>query len=180
MPRQFHFPLFNRVDRLTGHLTNPHLKLPEQITIPNHHPERSLKMADYAIIEIEGIGATYAPKLQEVGIKTVADLLERGKTPKGRKELTESTGISDKLILKWVNMSDLFRVKGIGPEYSELLEKAGVDTVKELRHVPEHLHAKLEEANSSTGRPLVRVLPSLKAVQSWVEAAKQLEPVVTY
>ena len=138
-------------------------------------------MADYPIIDIEGIGKVYAPKLQAVGIKTVADLLERGKNPKGRKELAETTGISDKLILKWVNMSDLFRVKGIGPEYSELLEKAGVDTVKELRHrVPEHLHAKLEEANTSTGKPLVRVLPGLKAVQSWVEAAKQLEPVVTY
>ena len=111
----------------------------------------------------------------------MADLLERGKTPKGRKDLAEATGINGKLILKWVNMSDLFRVKGIGPEYSELLEKAGVDTVKELRHrVPENLHAKLEEVNSSTGRPLVRALPSLKAVQSWIEAAKQLDPIVTY
>jgi predicted flap endonuclease-1-like 5' DNA nuclease len=138
-------------------------------------------MADYAIKEIEGIGEVYGPKLQAVGIKTVADLLEKGKAPKGRKGLAESTGISDKLILKWINMADLFRVKGIGPEYSELLEKAGVDTVKELRHrVPEHLHAKMEEVNASTGQPLVRALPSLKAVQTWVEEAKQLEPVVTY
>ena len=138
-------------------------------------------MADYAIKEIEGVGETYAPKFQALGIKTVADLLERGKTPSGRKKLAEATGISEKLILKWVNFSDLFRVKGIGPEYSELLEKAGVDTVKELRNrVPENLHAKLEAANTSTGRPLVRALPSLKAVQSWVQAAKQLEPVVTY
>ncbi len=138
-------------------------------------------MPDYAIKEIEGIGEIYGPKLQAEGVKTVADLLERGKTPKGRKDLAEATGINNKLILKWVNMSDLFRVKGIGPEYSELLESAGVDTVKELRHrVPENLHAKLEEANTSAGRPLVRALPSLKAVQSWIEAAKQLEPVVTY
>ena len=138
-------------------------------------------MADYAIKEIEGIGETYAPKLQTLNIKTVGDLLERGKTPKGRKDLATATGISEKLILKWVNMADLFRVKGIGPEYSELLEKAGVDTVKELRHrVPENLHGKLEAANASTGRPLVRALPSLKAVQSWIQAAKQLEPVVTY
>jgi predicted flap endonuclease-1-like 5' DNA nuclease len=138
-------------------------------------------MADYAIKEIEGIGETYAPKLQSVGVKTVADLLERGKTPKGRKELAVATGISEKLILKWVNFSDLFRIKGIGPEYSELLERAGVDTVKELRHrVPEHLHAKMEEVNSSTGQPLVRALPSLKAVQSWIEAAKQLEPMLSY
>lgn len=138
-------------------------------------------MADYAIKEIEGIGEVYGPKLQAVGVKTVAELLEKGKAPKGRKELAESTGISEKLILKWINMADLFRVKGIGPEYSELLEKAGVDTVKELRHrVPEHLHAKMEEVNSSTGQPLVRALPSLKAVQTWVEEAKKLEPMVTY
>ena len=138
-------------------------------------------MADYAIKEIEGIGEVYGPKLQAVGVKTVAELLEKGKAPKGRKELAQATGISEKLILKWINMADLFRVKGIGPEYSELLEKAGVDTVKELRHrVPEHLHAKMEEVNSSTGQPLVRALPSLKAVQTWVEEAKKLEPMVTY
>ena len=138
-------------------------------------------MADYAIKEVEGIGEVYGPKLQAVGVKTVAELLEKGKAPKGRKELAEATGISEKLILKWINMADLFRVKGIGPEYSELLEKAGVDTVKELRHrVPEHLHAKMEEVNSSTGQPLVRALPSLKAVQTWVEEAKKLEPMVTY
>jgi predicted flap endonuclease-1-like 5' DNA nuclease len=138
-------------------------------------------MADYKIEEIEGIGAVYGPKLQAVGIKTVTDLLGKGQTPKGRKELSEATGIKGTLILKWVNMADLFRVKGIGPEYSELLEKAGVDTVKELRHrVPEHLHAKLEEVNSTGGQPLVRALPSLKAVQSWIEAAKQLDPMLTY
>jgi len=138
-------------------------------------------MADYAIKEIEGIGEKYAPKFQALGIKTVGALLEQGKTPKGRKKLAEDTGISEKLILKWVNFADLFRVKGIGPEYSELLERAGVDTVKELKHrVPENLHAKLEEVNAATGQPLVRALPSLKAVQSWIEAAKQMEAVVTY
>ena len=130
-------------------------------------------MADYKIEEIEGIGKMYGPKLQDLGIKTVADLLEKGKTPKGRKELAEAAGIDGSLILKWVDMADLFRIKGIGPEYSELLEKAGVDTVKELRHrVPEHLHAKLEEVNKAGGKPLVRVLPGLKVVQSWIEEAK--------
>jgi predicted flap endonuclease-1-like 5' DNA nuclease len=138
-------------------------------------------MADYKIEEIEGIGAVYGPKLQTLGIKTVAELLEKGKTPKGRKELSEITGIDGTLILKWVNMADLFRVKGIGPEYSELLENAGVDTVKELRHrVPENLHAKLAEVNAAGGKPLVRALPSLKAVQSWIEEAKQLVPMLTY
>jgi predicted flap endonuclease-1-like 5' DNA nuclease len=142
---------------------------------------KGYEMAEYKIAEIEGIGKVYGPKLHDVGIKSVADLLEKGKTPKGRKELAEAAGIDVTLILKWVNMADLFRIKGIGPEYSELLEKAGVDTVKELRHrVPEHLHAKLAEVNEASGRPLVRVLPGLKAVQSWIEEAKHLEPMLTY
>lgn len=137
-------------------------------------------MADYKISEIEGIGGTFSAKLGEAGVNKVSDLLEKGKTAKGRKELSNSTGIDAKLILKWVNMSDLFRVKGIGKEYSELLEKAGVDTVKELRNRnPQNLHAKLEEVNSA-GRQLVRALPALKTVESWVEEAKKLEPMVTY
>ena len=138
-------------------------------------------MADYKIEDIEGIGKVYGPKLRNLDIKTVAELLEKGKHPKGRKELAEATGIDGTLILKWVNMADLFRIKGIGPEYSELLEKAGVDTVKELKHrVPEHLHAKLAEVNTTAGKPLVRVLPGLAAVQAWIEEAKQLEPMLTY
>ena len=138
-------------------------------------------MAKYKIEEIEGIGKVHGPKLQAAGIKTVAGLLAGGQTPKGRKELAEATGIDGTLILKWVNMADLFRVKGIGPEYSELLEKAGIDTIKELRHrVAEKLHAKLAEVNAAGGQPLVRVLLDLKAVQSWVEQAKQLEPMLTY
>jgi predicted flap endonuclease-1-like 5' DNA nuclease len=137
-------------------------------------------MADYKVSEIEGIGATFSSKLGEAGVNKVSDLLEKGKTSKGRQELAASTGIDAKLILKWVNMSDLFRVKGIGKEYSELLEKAGVDTVKELRNRnPQNLHAKLEEVNSAW-RQLVRVLPALKTVESWVEEAKKLEPMVTY
>jgi len=137
-------------------------------------------MADYKISEIEGIGAAFSSKLGEAGVNKVSDLLEKGKTAKGRKELANSTGIDAKLILKWVNMSDLFRVKGIGKEYSELLEKAGVDTVKELRNRnPQNLHAKLEEVNTA-GRQLVRALPALKTVESWVEEAKKLEPMVTY
>jgi predicted flap endonuclease-1-like 5' DNA nuclease len=137
-------------------------------------------MPNYNVTEIEGIGETYAAKLQQAGIKTVKDVLEKGKTAKDRKALAVETGIDTKLILKWVNMADLFRVKGIGKEYSELLEKAGVDTVKELRHRnPENLLAKMEEVNAS-GRQLVRALPALKAVQGWIESAKTLEPMVTY
>ena len=137
-------------------------------------------MPNYKVAEIEGIGDVYSAKLEQTGIKMVSDILEKGKSVQGRKALAESTGIDAKLILKWVNMADLFRVTGIGKEYSELLEKAGVDTVKELRNRnPENLLAKLEEANSSA-RQLVRALPNLKNVESWIETAKTLDPMVTY
>ena len=137
-------------------------------------------MPNYKVAEIEGIGDVYSAKLEQTGIKMVSDILEKGKSVKGRKALAESTDIDAKLILKWVNMADLFRVTGIGKEYSELLEKAGVDTVKELRNRnPENLLAKLEEANSSA-RQLVRALPNLKSVESWIETAKTLDPMVTY
>ena len=137
-------------------------------------------MATYKISEIEGIGPVYAAKLQEAGLKTVNDLLKRGADAKGRKELAAATGIDQKAILKWVNMADLFRVKGIGQEYSELLEKAGVDTVKELRNRnAQNLYAKMAEVNSA-GRALVRQLPGQKTVESWVEEAKKIDPKVTY
>ena len=137
-------------------------------------------MPNYKVAEIEGIGDVYSAKLEQTGIKMVNDILEKGKSVQGRKALAESTGIDAKLILKWVNMADLFRVTGIGKEYSELLEKAGVDTVKELRNRnPENLLAKLEGANSSA-RQLVRALPNLKSVESWIETAKTLDPMVTY
>jgi len=136
-------------------------------------------MASYKITEIEGIGGAYAKKLEEVGIKTVADLLEKGANRKGRKELAEATGIDEGMILKWVNAADLFRVKGIGSEYSQLLEKAGVDTVKELKNrKAENLHATLVEINEK--HKLVRQLPGLSQVQAWIDAAKELEQMVTY
>lgn len=136
-------------------------------------------MASYKITEIEGIGDVYAKKLEPLGIKTVADLLEKGASRKGRKELAEATGIDESLILKWVNAADLFRVKGIGSEYSQLLEKAGVDTVKELKNrKAENLHATLIEINEK--HKLVRQLPGLSQVQAWIEAAKELEPMVTH
>ncbi len=137
-------------------------------------------MATYKISEIEGIGPAYAEKLKKAGIRTVNTLLKKGATRKGREEIAKATGLDSSLILKWVNMADLFRIKGIAGEYAELLEKAGVDTVKELRNRnAENLHAKLAEVNAE-GRRLVRLLPSLSRVKSWVEQAKKLEPVVTY
>jgi predicted flap endonuclease-1-like 5' DNA nuclease len=91
-------------------------------------------MANYKISDIEGIGPTYAEKLRNIKIQTVNALLEKGATRGGRKGIAETTGIDETLILKWVNAADLYRVKGVGSEYSQLLEKAGVDTVKELRN----------------------------------------------
>ena len=133
----------------------------------------------YKVIDIEGVGEVYAEKLVAAGIIKVEDLLEKCATPKGRKELAEATGISDKLILRWTNHADLFRINGVVPQFSELLEKAGVDTVKEFRHrVAENLQPKLEETNAE--KHLVRRVPSLKEVIKMIEQAKALPPVVTY
>jgi len=136
-------------------------------------------MASYKITEIEGVGEVYAKKFDSVNIKTTGALLENGCTKQGRQDLAAATGIDEALILKWVNVADLFRVKGIGSEYSQLLEKAGVDTVKELKNrKAENLHAALAETNEK--HQLVRQLPGLSQVESWIETAKELEPMVTY
>ncbi|OWY25394.1 DUF4332 domain-containing protein [Sphingobacteriales bacterium UPWRP_1] len=133
----------------------------------------------YKIDEIEGIGPAYAEKMVAAGIKTVEQLLERGATPKGREEVATATGINPKQILKFVNHADLFRIKGISSQYSELLEASGVDTVKELRNRnAENLHAKMVEVNNE--KQLVRQTPSLSQVESFIAQAKELPPVVTY
>ncbi len=132
-----------------------------------------------SVIDIEGIGPAYAEKLKAANIATTDTLLERGATPKGRAEIEEATGISHKLVLKWVNMSDLYRIKGVGAEYSELLEVSGVDTVPELaQRNAANLHAKMAEVNGE--KNLVREIPTLHAVESWVSQAKELPRVVTY
>lgn len=131
------------------------------------------------IRKIEGIGEIYAQKLAEIGITTLEALLEKGATRKGRQELAERTGISEKLILEWVNRADLFRIKGIGEEYSDLLEAAGVDTVPELaQRNPENLYQALVDVNRQ--KNLVRRLPSPEQVRAWVEQAKRLPRVIEY
>lgn len=131
------------------------------------------------LIDIEGIGPVYAAKLQEAGVGNAEALLEMGATPKGRKEIAEKSGISDNLILEWVNHVDLYRIRGVGSEYSDLLEEAGVDTVPELaQRNPEHLLEKMTAVNSE--KKLVRRLPVLSQVQSWVEQAKKLDRKVNY
>ncbi len=132
-----------------------------------------------SIIDIEGIGPAYAAKLKEIGINAVEALLKAGATPKDREEISEKTGIDKSLILEWVNLADLYRIKGVGEEYSDLLEEAGVDTVVELaQRNPENLHEKLLAVNAE--KKLVRRVPSLAEVQDWVEQAKTLPRVVTY
>jgi predicted flap endonuclease-1-like 5' DNA nuclease len=131
------------------------------------------------IVDVEGIGETYAKKLTDAGYATTEAFLEKGATPKGRKELAEKTGISDTLILKWVNRVDLDRIKGIGSEYADLLEAAGVDTVPELaQRVPANLTAKMAEVNAV--KKLVRKLPTEAQVADWIEQAKKLPRVVSY
>lgn len=128
---------------------------------------------------IEGIGPVYAEQLREKGIATVEALLEAGATPEGRQRLEEKTGIGHRLILEWVNLADLMRIKGVGEEYSDLLEEAGVDTVRELRNrLPAHLNRAITEVNES--KKLVRRLPTLNMVADWIEQAKRLPPKVTY
>jgi predicted flap endonuclease-1-like 5' DNA nuclease len=132
-----------------------------------------------SLTKVEGIGETYALKLKDAGILTTTALLEKGSSPQGRKEIAEKTGISGKLILNWVNHVDLFRVKGVGEEYADLLEAAGVDTIPELaQRNPDNLYQKLLEVNQE--KKLVRRPPSITQVKNWVEQAKQLPRVITY
>lgn len=131
------------------------------------------------IESIEGIGPVFAAKLAEVNIYSTEDLLIAGARRKGRVELGLQTGISAHLLLRWVNIADLMRVPGVGEQYSELLEAAGVDTVKELRRrKAENLHREMARVNEE--KKLVRRPPYLSEVESWIEAAKHLEAVVEY
>ena len=132
------------------------------------------------LVDIEGIGATYAAKLTEAGVKSQEALLKAGDTPKARKDLEKMTGISGKLLLKWINRADLARVKGIGEEYADLLELAGVDTVPALaRRNAENLHKKLVEV-AEAHKNVVRRVPAATEVVKWVAAAKELPRLVNY
>ena len=133
----------------------------------------------YKVIDIEGIGTTYAGKLNELGIFSTTDLLKAGASKKDRTEIAEKTGIPESLILTWVNHADLFRIKGVASQFSELLEAAGVDTVKEFatRNV-ENLHAKLVETNDKYG--LSGKVPSMESLKEMINQAKKLESKVSH
>ena len=131
------------------------------------------------LLTVEGIGEVYAQKLKEAGIGSTQALLAAGATPEGRKEIAAKTGIGDSLILRWVNHVDLFRIKGVGEEYSDLLEAAGVDTVVELaQRVAANLYAKLVEVNQAEKR--VRKLPTAAQVKDWIKQAKKLPRKISY
>lgn len=133
----------------------------------------------YKIIKIEGIGDAYARKLEDAGVKTTDDLLKRAATPKGREALAEETGISPKLILKWANHADLFRIKGVAGQFAELLEAAGVDTVKEFRHrVAANLQPKLVEVNEA--KNLCNRVPSVAELEKMIAQAKEMVPAISY
>ena len=129
--------------------------------------------------EIEGIGPKYARQLAAAGVRSTEALLRLGATKKGRKELEVKTGIGHKSLLEWVNLADLFRVPGVGEQYSDLLEEAGVDTVLELSiRKPDVLTEKLMKIN--TAKNLVNRPPSAKVVAKWIKAAQKLKRVVEY
>jgi predicted flap endonuclease-1-like 5' DNA nuclease len=133
----------------------------------------------YRIQEIEGIGPTYAKKLAQSGITNTKHLLEQCASAKGRRTVAQATGLDESQLLKWANMADLMRISGVGEEYSELLEAAGVDTVKELKQrKAENLAARMEEVNAA--RQLVRQRPSVKQVTRWIEQAKSLAPTISH
>lgn len=131
------------------------------------------------IEDVEGIGPSFGEKLRKAGVTSTDELLKNGATPAGRKSLAETSGISDALLLKWVNYVDLYRIKGVGSEYADLLEAAGADTVPELaQRVPANLHAKLGQTNEE--KKLVRRLPTALEVEGWITEAKTLPRVVQY
>jgi len=131
------------------------------------------------IEKIEGIGPKLGDALRNAGVKTVDDLLDKGANRQFRAALAQNTGISEARILKCVNMADLFRINGVASQYAELLESAGVDTVKELQHRnPENLAKQMAEVNKS--KNLVRRPPSTTVVNDWVAQAKKLPGKVSY
>lgn len=128
---------------------------------------------------IEGIGPVYAGKLAGIGVRTPLDLLHQGSTPKGRTEISTQSEISSSLILEWINQIDLYRLKGVGSEYADLLEASGVDTVVELaQRNPHNLFQKIAEVNEE--KQLVRKLPAQSQVDEWVTQAKKLPRVIQY
>jgi predicted flap endonuclease-1-like 5' DNA nuclease len=151
----------------------------EEVVAEEPPPDQAPALEHHAMQFVEGIGPAYAEKLGAAGVNSTESLLERGSTPTGRSLLAEETGISHKLILTWVNHADLMRIKGVGSQFADLLEEAGVDTVPDLaRRNAANLYEKIVAVNDE--KNLVRHLPSGAEVEKWVEEAKTLPRIVQY
>lgn len=133
----------------------------------------------YPLTDIEGVDATVAAALKSAGVRSSARLLEAAKDPKGRKALAAKSGIDEKRLLCFANSADRMRIKGMAKEYADLLQAAGVDTVRELKYRnPKRLAASMAAANKS--KKLVRVLPSEKLIERWIDHAGKLPPKIKY
>jgi uncharacterized membrane protein HdeD (DUF308 family) len=159
---------------------------PEPVTDPNPDLQflgltsvEDLEKFRQPLEYIEGIGPVYAGKLSDIGVQTPLDLLRGGAEPQGRSDIAKRSEISGLLILEWINHIDLYRIKGVGSEYADLLEEAGVDTVMELAHRnPGNLFEKMSSVNEV--KQLVRKLPAQTQVEEWIEQAKELPRVIQY
>ncbi len=133
----------------------------------------------YTIESIEGIGPAYASKLKGAGITNTQHLLDHCCDRGGRRRTSEISGVSETQLLKWANLADLMRIRGVGTQYSELLEAAGVDTVKEMRHRnAENLHAAIVATNGA--KRLTRKLPPMAMLQRWIDDSQSLAPVIRH
>src|SRR5262249_35654019 len=133
----------------------------------------------YPLSAIAGIGPAMTARLKALGIRTTEKLLEASKTAKDRKTLAEKLDVTEQTVLRWANLADRMRIKGVREPYAELLKHAGVDTVRELKYRnPERLAKAMAEANAK--RKLVQLLPSHKRIGRWIEAAKKLDPKISY
>lgn len=134
---------------------------------------------NYRIEDIQGIGPTYGEKLRLAHIETTEDFLKHCCDASGRKRVAQLTSLNDSLLLNWANKADLMRISGVGPQFAELLEAAGVDTVRELQHRnPENLAAKMAEVNAERG--LSGTSPAVSLVEGWIAQAKTLTPTITH
>jgi predicted flap endonuclease-1-like 5' DNA nuclease len=133
----------------------------------------------YSIRDIDGINDEAERALKRAGIRTTAALLEAAKDSKGRKELSQRTGLDEQFLLRCANMADRLRIKGLGKDYAALIREAGVNTVRELKHRnAKRLFEAMRQANAA--RPIVKFLPSKKAVERWIEEAKALDIKISY
>ena len=133
----------------------------------------------YPLTALDGVDEHAVCLLKSVGIRTTGKLLEAAKDAKGRKAIATRTGLDEKTLLRWANMADRMRIKGLGADYAALLREAGVETVRELKHRnAARLARAMADANAQ--RKLVQFLPSEKAVTRWIEQAKTLPLKITY